>query len=404
MVVDPKDARILIVGADASLVGGLYDLLAAAGFRRVHGAAGHAAALRAAASEHPDLILVRTERGDAAGAQLLKDIEGLERERFVAVMVVDSLGDPTEILRQADSLPARRLLYRELNDEKERIEANAKQRSAKYEAAIAALEATQKRLESEIDSAEDRSGAKSEFIANLSHEFRTPLNAIVGFSDILKNETFGPHTSPKYREYANDIHVAAHHLVSLVNDVLDISRAEAGQLDLDFEEVDARATIDATVRILHDRARAKGLTLRVDIAPDFPKLRTDERRLRQVLINIVGNAIKFTPPSGSVLIKAGVDPVDGAFVIVVSDTGIGIDPADLPLVMSRYGQVRGSQPNPEAGTGLGLPLTQKIVHALGGTLEVRSRSRIGTAVTLRFPATLIVPPDAAKPLRKATRR
>ncbi|MFZ0692738.1 MAG: ATP-binding protein, partial [Alphaproteobacteria bacterium] len=117
-----------------------------------------------------------------------------------------------------------------------------------------------------------------------------------------------------------------------------------------------------------------------------------------------GNAIKFTPPSGSVLIKAGVDPVDGAFVIVVSDTGIGIDPADLPLVMSRYGQVRGSQPNPEAGTGLGLPLTQKIVHALGGTLEVRSRSRIGTAVTLRFPATLIVPPDAAKPLRKATRR
>lgn len=403
MAIAYQNARILILGLASSRVGEVRDLLVRLGFQNVRAVTERKAALAAVSSDRPDLLLVCVEAGNAAEEQLLEDVVAHEKESYVAVLTVNPGFDRDDLAERTRTVPAMRLLYRELSEEKTRLEAEAAERAAKSEEAIEALKTAERRLAAALAESEDKSRSKSDFIANLSHEFRTPLNAILGFSEILMKESFGPHSSPKYKEYADDIHGAAQHLLGLISDVLDLSRAEAGRLDLEFAEVDARKTIDSAVRMLHDRARAKGITLRVDVAPDFPRIRTDERRLRQVLLNIVGNAIKFTPPAGSVAIKAGVDPADGAFIIVVTDTGVGIDPADLPRVMSRYGQARNGQPGGEHGAGLGLPLTQKIVEALGGTLEIRSARDKGTAVTLRFPSSLIVPGEpsgqALPPLR-----
>jgi two-component system cell cycle sensor histidine kinase PleC len=390
MAISPETARLLIAGTEAPKIRALCDLLVKHGFQNVRGVTEAELAQDAVPGYCPDLILVRIEPGDAAGERLFKNIEGLEKERYVPVLVLDSESKPGEIVERVRTLTAMRLLYKDLNEENVRLRAGAQQCSISYDEAVTVLKKTEDQLEAELAEYKDRCRSKSEFIANLSHELRTPLNSIIGFSEILKNETFGPHGSPKYKEYAGDIHGAAAHLLTLINDILEFSRAESGQLDLEFEPVDVQSTIHSSARMLHEKARAKGVTLRVDIAPDFPRLRTDERRLRQVLLNVVGNAIKFTPSVGSVTVKAGIDPVDGAFIVVVSDTGIGIDTADLPRVMTRYGQVKSAQSDHDPGTGLGLPLTRKIVEALGGTLEVRSRRGVGTAVTLRFPPSLVI--------------
>jgi signal transduction histidine kinase len=396
MAIAYQNARILVLGLATARVGELRDLLVRHGFQSVRGVADRKGALSAVLGDRPDLILVSTEPDSETDKQLLEDVVTLEKESYVAVLAVDHGFDRVDLLERVRTVPAMRLLYRELSEEKERFAAEADERAARYEEAISLLKEAEMKRATALAESEGKSRSKSDFIANLSHEFRTPLNAILGFSEILMKESFGPHASPKYREYADDIHNAAQHLLGLINDVLDLSRAEVGRLDLEFTEVNARRTIDSAVRMLHDKARAKGLSLRVDVAPDFPRLRTDERRLRQVLLNVVGNAIKFTPPAGSIAIKAGVDPVDGAFILVVSDTGIGIDPADLPQVMNRYGPVKKFKEGQESGTGLGLPLTQKIVEALGGTLEIRSQLHKGTSVTLRFPPSLIVESEAPK--------
>lgn len=390
MAIAYQDARILVAGLDATRVAALRGFAAQNGFRDVRGCAGRDAALLAAATDDPDIVLVCVTPDDPASRKFMDDVAALKKEHYVAVIAVGPNFDRDDLIERLKTLPAMRLLYREFDEEKARFESESQSRAVQQETAIAALKAAEQTLTSALADSEDNSRAKSEFIANLSHEFRTPLNAIIGFSEILRDETFGPHGSPKYKEYSADILGAARHLLALVDDVLEISRAEAGQLDIKLEPVDVRDTINAAVRMLHDKAKAKGITLRVDVAPDFPHLQTDERRLRQVLLNVVGNAVKFTPPSGSVAVKAGVDPEDGAFIIVVSDTGVGIDPADLPRVMSRYGQIKSDQPAEDSGSGLGLPLTRRIVEALGGNLEIHSRRGVGTAVKLHFPPELIV--------------
>jgi signal transduction histidine kinase len=399
MTIAYQDANIFVLGLAAARVGEIRDLLMRNGFRRVRGFGDRRSALAGVLGESPDLILVCGAEGEPADQQLLEDVVTLEKESYVAVLSVTPNFDHADLLERARSVPAMRLIYREMSEEKARLEAEAETRAAEHAQTTAALKAAEMMLAAQLAESEDKSRAKSDFIANLSHEFRTPLNSILGFSEMIARGAFGPHASPKYAEYGEDIHNAAQHLLDLVNDVLDLSRAEADRLDLEFTEVDARNTIDSAVRMLHDKARAKGLTLRVDVAPNFPRLRTDERRLRQVVINILGNAIKFTPPGGSVAVKAGVDPVDGAFIIVVSDTGVGIDPAELPQVLNRFGPVRSRKEGNEHGTGLGLPLTRKIVAALGGNLEIRSERGKGTAVTLRFPTPLIV--EAEKPAAPA---
>ena len=381
----PEDARVLIVATRRETLRRIGDALTGAGFEHVITANGLNEAENAIVAEQPDLVMISVERGDFSDEALFREVEKFPRERFVAALVIDSETPSEEIIERARVIPATRLMYRTLADAKMRAEFEAQQCAVRYDEALHVLRKAEVRLAGELTRSEAQNLAKSEFIANLSHELRTPLNAIIGFSDIMTSESFGPLGSEKYKEYVGDIHKAGIYLLALINDIVDMSRAETGQLNLNLEPLDVRDTINDAVRIFQEKARKKGVALTLHFAPDFPKLRTDERRLRQVLLNVINNAVKYTAAGGAVAVKAGVDPVDGAFIIVVSDNGVGIDAAELDKIMSRYGQLRSAQSTHEPGSGLGLPVTEKIVEALGATFELRSKRKVGTAVTFRFP-------------------
>lgn len=237
--------------------------------------------------------------------------------------------------------------------------------------------------------AEQADRSKSEFLANMSHELRTPLNAIIGFSDVMEHEAFGPLGSAKYQGYAKDIKRSGEHLLSLISDILDLSKIESGKDELREENVDVVSVVHATIRLVRQGAAAKGLCLGVNIAADAPMLRADERKLTQILINLLSNAIKFTEADGSVTLDVRCDPILG-YVFEVSDTGIGISPENIPKAMSQFSQIDSSINRQVDGTGLGLPLTKALVELHGGSLNLRSEVGVGTTVTARFPAERIL--------------
>jgi len=233
--------------------------------------------------------------------------------------------------------------------------------------------------------------AKSEFLANVSHELRTPLNAVIGFAEILIAEAFGPLGSGKYREYASDIHASAVHLKQLIEDILDVSKVEAGKAELHETRVDLDRVVGVVLRIIRSRAAAKRLSLEPHLAPELPQLTADEPKLRQILLNLLSNAVKFTPEGGSVTIEAMRD-AGGRIVITVSDTGIGMAPEDIPIAMEPFRQLHGGLSRSFEGTGLGLPLSLKLAELHGGTLEVESAPGRGTSVRLVMPAERAVTP------------
>jgi two-component system cell cycle sensor histidine kinase PleC len=227
--------------------------------------------------------------------------------------------------------------------------------------------------------------AKSEFLAHMSHELRTPLNAIIGFSDVSRSEVFGPVQNAKYAEYQADIHGAALHLLDIVNDVLDIARIEAGGLTLQIDDTDPVEIAQFTARLIHQRALIKGLTLEIALDPALTGrvLRTDEIRLRQALINVLTNAVKFTPSGGAVRLSAGIR--DGVY-FEVSDNGIGMSAEDLERALLPFVQV-GRPMLAQDGSGLGLPLSRQLVERLGGCFEITSSVGIGTTITITMPDT-----------------
>jgi PAS domain S-box-containing protein len=233
--------------------------------------------------------------------------------------------------------------------------------------------------------AEAANRSKSEFLANISHELRTPLNAIIGFSEIMRDEIFGPIGAPQYRAYLADVLESAHHLLAVINDILDVAKAEAGKLDLDeiAFPVDRLARIAS--RLVEERAARAELRLSLEIATDLPLLRGDERKLKQVVINLLTNAIKFTPAGGSVVLRARL-ALDGDLLIEVADTGIGIAAEDIPTALSPFGQVDGRLNRKYDGTGLGLPLARALVELHDGALSIASEPGRGTTVTVRLPA------------------
>ncbi len=233
--------------------------------------------------------------------------------------------------------------------------------------------------------AEASSQAKSAFLANVSHELRTPLNAILGFSDILKGEAFGPLGSDHYREYSEDIYSSGEHLLSLINDILDLSKIEAGSEELYEEEIDASDLVNSAVRLVKQRAQRSEVALNIDLAEPLPILSADERKLKQILVNLLTNAIKFTPAGGRVTLKAWCRPESG-FVFQVADSGIGIAPNDIPKALAQFGQVDGGLNRQHEGTGLGLPLSKSLAELHGGSLDLQSELGNGTTVTVRLPA------------------
>ncbi|MBV8538732.1 MAG: histidine kinase [Alphaproteobacteria bacterium] len=237
--------------------------------------------------------------------------------------------------------------------------------------------------------------AMSNFLAMMSHELRTPLNAIIGFSDVLQREQFGPLGRPRYVEYARDIHGAGSHLLSLISDILDLSKVQAGRLELHEQPVELREVVTAAIRLVAERAQNAVLSLTAEIPADLPPLVADELRLKQMLINLLSNAIKFTLPGGSVKVTAS---FDGEEVSVrVTDTGVGIAPEDIPTALAVFGQV-GSPitRRPAEGTGLGLPLVKALTELHGGRFVLESTVGVGTTATMVFPRQRIVELDVAR--------
>ena len=233
--------------------------------------------------------------------------------------------------------------------------------------------------------AEIASRAKSDFLANVSHELRTPLNAVIGFSEMISKETFGPVGDIHYREYAKDIHDSGCHLLSLINDILDVSKIEAGKFELHEEPVALANVVASAMRFVKERAKFGRLTLVDETPEDLPKVRADERSLKQVLLNLLTNAVKFTPPGGTVTVRAGEDS-EGNLWFAVVDTGIGIAEADLPRALEPFGQVESHLSRRYEGTGLGLPLSKRLVEMHHGRFEIESEVSVGTTVTVTLPA------------------
>ncbi len=234
------------------------------------------------------------------------------------------------------------------------------------------------------ETAELANRAKTEFLANMSHELRTPLNAIIGFSEIIMGEMFGPIGVEQYKEYMKDIHESGSHLYNLINDILDVSKAEAGKLELSESEIDIADTVTRCVRLVGERAERAEVALEVEVPQGLPLLYADERKIKQILLNLLSNAVKFTPTGGKVSISARIEP-DGWFCFAITDTGIGISEQDMADVMAPFGQVDSTLARRYEGTGLGLPLTKALVDLHGGELDLQSELDVGTTVTVRLP-------------------
>jgi signal transduction histidine kinase len=249
---------------------------------------------------------------------------------------------------------------------------------------LAEIQATQAALKEAKEIAERANNAKSEFLAGMSHELRTPLNSVIGFSSVMEEEIFGPVGHQNYMEYVGAIGDSGKHLLNLVNDILDISKIEAGEMEFEDSEVDVLEIFQASMKIVTPRADQGEINLGLEIARDSPHLKGDRLRLKQILLNLLTNAIKFTPPKGQVKVFASVDD-SNAMNWQVTDTGVGISEKDLGRILLPFEQVRGTAAHTHEGTGLGLYLTKSLAEAHGGTLEIDSEVGSGTTVIVKFP-------------------
>lgn len=253
---------------------------------------------------------------------------------------------------------------------------------------IEELQRVREELIKKSEAAESANRAKSEFLACMSHELRTPLNAVIAFSEILKEEMFGPLGNQKYLEYARDIFGSGSHLLSIINDILDLSKAEAGMITLQKDKVNIGDAVNDCVGLVKERAGKNGVTIDVKVQDTLPLLLMDELRLKQILINLLSNAVKFTPEGGHVNIAAHTvkknDKIADLFITIL-DTGIGMEPHHIPRAIEKFGQLDTGLNRKFEGTGLGLPLTKKLVELHQGNLTIESEVNKGTTVTLHFP-------------------
>jgi signal transduction histidine kinase len=259
----------------------------------------------------------------------------------------------------------------------------------RLESVISALEARNAALAEALSRAEAANRAKSEFLANMSHELRTPLNAIIGFAELMQLQLHGPLGARQYQDYASDIRESGSHLLRIINDILDLSKAEAGRMELAEEVVDVAALVSSVCRLFRHRCEEARLQLQIATSPPLPLLYGDERKLKQMLLNLLSNAVKFTPPGGRIDIAAGPTPSD-ELQISVRDSGIGIAGDQLARVLEPFGQADGGLSRKHDGTGLGLPLVKAMMELHGGTLDLASTLGAGTCATLVFPPERVI--------------
>jgi signal transduction histidine kinase len=262
------------------------------------------------------------------------------------------------------------------------------------------IEAKNVTLNALLVEADNANKSKSEFLATMSHELRTPLNAIIGFSDVLHKQLYGNLGNARYLEYVADINASGLHLLAIINDILDLAKAEAGKLELREDVFDLVSCLQACVQMCAVRAEEGGVAL--ELATERPEIEihADERMIRQLALNLISNAVKFTPPGGRVDVRARPDD-HGEIIIEVADTGIGIPTEHLERVLRPFEQVERALSRRHGGTGLGLPFAKKIAELHGGTLKLESVVDRGTHVSVHLPATRLVRQRRARPMKQA---
>ncbi len=264
---------------------------------------------------------------------------------------------------------------------------------AQKDALIAELEEARLLAEEARRRAEAANKAKSRFLATMSHELRTPLNAIMGFSEVMKGELIGPLANPTYREYAGNIHDSGKHLLHLINEILDLSRIEAGRYELHEEPLRLSDVAEDCHRLLKLKAQSKGIDLVEEYDEGLAQIWADQRAMRQICLNLMSNALKFTPQGGRITVTVGAT-TDGGQYIAVRDTGPGIPAEEIPKVLQVFGQGSLAHENAEGGTGLGLPIVQNLIELHGGTFDLLSELRKGTEAIVTLPAQRVLSPLA----------
>ncbi len=304
--------------------------------------------------------------------------EARNTERIKALVRIRTNALEEEVEKRRAAQGALRHRVEELEDIRDRLERQGEQ-----------LAEFARDLGRARDKADAANAAKSAFLATMSHELRTPLNAIIGFSELIRDELAGDIGDRKYCDYARDIHASGQHLLALINDILDVSKAEAGKLEINDEIVDVAESVRSCIRLCRARADSAGAELVEDLPADLPQLRADRRRLKQILINLITNALKFTGGAGTVTIRGLVDE-DGCMAIDVRDSGIGMTAREIDKALEPFGQVDTAINRRHPGTGLGLPLTKSMVEVHGGRLVIESRVGQGTLVRAVFPGERVV--------------
>jgi signal transduction histidine kinase len=242
----------------------------------------------------------------------------------------------------------------------------------------------ERKLKAETARANEASQAKSWFLASMAHELRTPLNGILGFSEIVRDQTFGTQDHARYAEYGGHIHRSGQHLLALINDILDLSKIEAGKMELSIVPIEAASLANSAIALMGGLAEARGVQLKSEVDPACALVHLDLRAAKQMLLNLLSNAVKFTPSGGSVALKIG-RAADGRVKIDVLDTGIGMSPEESKLAVEIYGQIHQRLSSDSTGTGLGLPLVKAFAELHGGSMQIVSSRGDGTTVSLYLP-------------------
>ena len=373
-----RPASILIVDDDEIVRTIMRAELEAEGFNVAEAADG-VEACEACWSQLPDLVIADVIMPRMDGFTLCRELRANPLSKFVPILQATGLDDVASI-EKAYEAGATDFIGKPLKWPILKHRVRYVLRSAR---AVETLRRNQEALVAAKDAAEAANRAKSEFLANMSHELRTPLNAIIGFSSIMQQGMFGK-LNDRYAEYAGMVCDSGTHLLVIINDILDLAKAESNKLELRQEDVDIARVVALSSTIVREMAEKAGVNYDVTMAEVLPHVRADSARLRQILINLLGNAVKFTPSGGKVTLSAEVTP-DGALQFRITDTGIGIPPDKMDVAMSPFGQVDSKLARKYDGTGLGLPLTKRLVEMHGGTLELRSEPGRGTVATVRLP-------------------
>ena len=351
-------------------------------------------------AHRPQLLIADVVMPRMDGFALCRELRGRKESAYLPILMATGLDDVPSITKAYDA-GATDFISKPLNWV---VLGHRVRYMLRASRAFDELRRNQTHLIAAKEDAEAANRAKTDFLANMSHELRTPLNAIIGFSTIMRDGKFGP-LSAKYAEYASAIAESGTHLLTLINSILDMARAEANRLVLAEEEVEIARAIAFSIGTIEEMARRAEIDCHSDVPEDLPRLFGDAAKLRQILINLLSNAVKFTPSGGEVRVSVEREP-EGGLAVRVADTGIGIPRDKIPIALAPFGQIETGLDRRYDGTGLGLPLAKRLIELHGGTMEIASEPGKGTVITAHFPKERVANPlsDGQDPTAANDRR